>query len=440
MRRGTETGWRRRPVSGAAPPPPLLPVLLLLLAGAGQAVVDPAIVVKCKRVRQKVFCTGTDAAPDKKLTMADHLRLEMPTLPHCPDGQTAEHCEGGADGKIDIAYVVATKYRKLPRYIERRVLINATYNINPHGAEALGGEWCQLPVVADAAWPTIIGGIGDSGTRGAASLLKDGLNFSMCPGSSGCNKAGDNTVFFKLGGSEVLQSGSGSIQTDINADPTQTVATLALLCLGVNETMSRVFDITPGNVPGLWGWKSPRSLYYAPYFYRLFRGNFRVIHVIRDGRDVATGENQMQFGSLCKHAFTDRALCEKTPPNALRFWAKMNRQVYEYGTKVLGKERYFPLRIEDFVLGPDKDGLINRIHSFLKLETRESVLSPAQLANAIGIGEGHEQSYGGNRFEEAKRDQLYQEFGDVARSELELLGYNPDRWGHVGPALDLKMK
>ena len=35
------------------------------------------------------------------------------------------------------------------------------------------------------------------------------------------------------------------------------------------------------------------------YFYQLFRGNFRVIHVIRDGRDVATGANQMQFGSLC---------------------------------------------------------------------------------------------------------------------------------------------
>ena len=75
------------------------------------------------------------------------------------------------------------------------------------------------------------------------------------------------------------------------------------------------------------------------------------------------------------------------------------------------------------MLGPDKDGLINRIHSFLKLENRESVLSPAQLANAIGIGEGHEQSYGGNRFDEAKRNQLYQEFGNVGRSELELFGY-----------------
>ena len=35
------------------------------------------------------------------------------------------------------------------------------------------------------------------------------------------------------------------------------------------------------------------------YFYTLFRGNFRVIHVIRDGRDVATGANQMQFSGLC---------------------------------------------------------------------------------------------------------------------------------------------
>ena len=46
---------------------------------------------------------------------------------------------------------------------------------------------------------------------------------------------------------------AGNIQTDINSDPAQTVPTLAMLCLGVNETLGRVFDVTPGNVPGLWG-------------------------------------------------------------------------------------------------------------------------------------------------------------------------------------------
>ena len=115
--------------------------------------------------RAKVTCSGGGDSPNKATTLADLLRLKMPTLPHCPDGQTAGHCAGGADRRVDITHVVATRYRKLPRYIERRALINKTYDINPHGAEAVGGSWCQLPVAAEAAWPTIIGGIGDSGTR-----------------------------------------------------------------------------------------------------------------------------------------------------------------------------------------------------------------------------------------------------------------------------------
>ena len=51
--------------------------------------------------------------------------------------------------------------------------------------------------------PAIIGGIGDSGTRGAAQMLAEGFGFEMCPKPNRCNKARDNTVMFKLLGNKV---------------------------------------------------------------------------------------------------------------------------------------------------------------------------------------------------------------------------------------------
>ena len=48
-----------------------------------------------------------------------------------------------------------------------------------------------------------------------------------------------------------------------------------------------------------WGWKSPRSIYYLPYYKAVLGDAFRFIHVVRDGRDVALGDNQMQHHSLC---------------------------------------------------------------------------------------------------------------------------------------------
>lgn len=38
------------------------------------------------------------------------------------------------------------------------------------------------------------------------------------------------------------------------------------------------------------------------------------------------------------------------PGSRLEFWAKMNTDAYNYGTRVLGPTRYFLLRIEDAAL------------------------------------------------------------------------------------------
>jgi hypothetical protein len=180
-----------------------------------------------------------------------------------------------------------------------------------------------------------------------AQLLSDALGHRMCPGESsrGCNKAGDNTVMFKFTGREVLNSALGRIPMLINEsrEPSRS-ATLAAMCTAVTETNTRA-EAAPGE---RWGWKSPRSLYYGAFYEQALQGQYKLVHVLRDGRDVATGDNQMQYSSLCGglNGTNGKATpCSKINEgaahhrDALRFWAQMNREVFEFGTKVLGPDR-----------------------------------------------------------------------------------------------------
>ena len=63
----------------------------------------------------------------------------------------------------------------------------------------------------------------------------------------------------------------------------------------------------------LWGWKGPRSIYFLPFYQAVFGDNFRFLHVLRDGRDVAYGDNQMQFWMLCERFYgaADPAFCDR---------------------------------------------------------------------------------------------------------------------------------
>lgn len=70
--------------------------------------------------------------------------------------------------------------------------------------------------------------------------------------------------------------------------------------MSVTGTLGHIlYDKNTTAVPR-WGWKSPRSLYYLPLFHHMLGGNFKIIHVVRDGRDVALGDNQAQFNGLCE--------------------------------------------------------------------------------------------------------------------------------------------
>jgi GT2 family glycosyltransferase len=97
-----------------------------------------------------------------------------------------------------------------------------------------------------------------------------------------------------------------------------------------------------------WGWKEPRSIYLLPFLAEELPG-LRFLHVVRDGRDMAFSENQVQ---LRKHG--DAVLGRTDEPEALRsiaLWSKMNLRAADFGERELG-DRYLRLRFEDLCTEP----------------------------------------------------------------------------------------
>jgi GT2 family glycosyltransferase len=97
-----------------------------------------------------------------------------------------------------------------------------------------------------------------------------------------------------------------------------------------------------------WGWKEPRSVYLLPFLDAQLPG-LRFLHVVRDGRDMAFSENQVQ---LRKHG--DAVLGPTDEATALRsiaLWREVNLDAADFGERELG-DRYLRIRFEDLCAEP----------------------------------------------------------------------------------------
>ena len=148
----------------------------------------------------------------------------------------------------------------------------------------------------------------------------------------------------------------------------------------------------------------------AQFYHELFNGKFRFVHVVRDGRDVALGDNQMQHSGLCQfiggthHNQTFKSTCGREGHRTaarVNFWARVNLDAWTFGSTVLGPSRYFLLRTEDLVLR-DPGPLIRRLAQFLSVKEP----SAAQLAALEMLFVRHRGSYGGAKYTEEQQARL----------------------------------
>lgn len=135
----------------------------------------------------------------------------------------------------------------------------------------------------------------------------------------------------------------------------------------MGSELSAVLDRHLSDMPGatrLWGWKEPRSIYLLPFFESYF-DDFRYVHFVRDGRDMAYSDNQTAF---IKHGATVLGEPRKrgqTPFQTIAVWNLVNERAADFGEQVLG-DRYLRIRFEDLCADPASTA--RAVYEFFGLE------------------------------------------------------------------------
>lgn len=222
--------------------------------------------------------------------------------------------------------------------------------------------------------PVAIGGVGGSGTRLIAQFV-DRLGFFI---GDNLNRALDNlyfTLLFKRpvwfrdfpadpDVSTAIRLFRTAMTTGLNGQVSQqeidlvrqiaAQLELAAIPIGVNSSAAQeLLDSMPPNLAERigWGWKEPNTHIFLPHLVAEI-DNFKFIHVLRNGLDVAFSKNQQQLNNwspyICKQACdADTSL----PRQSLNYWIAANRRAIDIGEEQLG-DRFLLFNYDDLCRSP----------------------------------------------------------------------------------------
>ena len=244
--------------------------------------------------------------------------------------------------------------------------------------------------------PIAIGGLGGSGTRVVAQIVRE-LGVDIGPDLNGAN---DNLWFTLLFVrprwlAKQLRSGSGRLGTGLGLfkaamngalgpSPAQAgylaAATADVARHGYNyrgngrggwaftRARSVLREGRRSRPMGPWGWKEPATYLLVEHL-AAHLDDVRYVHVVRHGLDVAFGRNQQHLGAFGPLFGIDPG--ELEPQDALRYWLAANERTVEAGRRLLG-DRFVQIRYDDLCLEPRTT--IERLLSDLGEE-----IAPAEL-------------------------------------------------------------
>jgi hypothetical protein len=195
--------------------------------------------------------------------------------------------------------------------------------------------------------PCVIGGVGGSGTRVVAEILKQ----MGCYMGSNLNFANDNKGFAELFFRREWYTNFTRMEEELFYSKLKGFEQAALHSLQCDS---------PSSIG--WGWKNPPTHIYLDYLSHYFP-HLKYILVIRNGLDMAYSNNQNQLHNLGNFFHIDIPESENLLPKAsLEYWIKANTRAIELGRNLLGK-RFYVLKYESLCRNPDKE--IRRLIDFL---------------------------------------------------------------------------
>jgi hypothetical protein len=199
----------------------------------------------------------------------------------------------------------------------------------PPPAKVEPAAWDRIAASMAGCGAGVIGASGGSGTRVLARVVLRGGMFI----GSDRNRSEDALDFAAFSDRWVDEVVAGR-RTPAMADE--------LHALVARQWAARSADDEP------WGWKEPRSVYLLPFLDEQLPG-LRFLHVVRDGRDMAYSDNQVQ---LRKHGTAMLGEGgDQTPLRSIELWSEVNLRAADYGERELGP-RYLRVRFEDLCADP----------------------------------------------------------------------------------------
>ncbi len=208
--------------------------------------------------------------------------------------------------------------------------------------------------------PIIVGGTGGSGTRVVQALLEHAGIFM----GKRLNEPKDAMDFDEFFANSIPQILRETRRVDYRLeDLPQPLVSRKLTRL--REIARKFRADCPDDAAG-WGFKHPRSIFMLPFLQRIFP-NLSFVHVLRDGRDMATSKNQNQLLTLYKPLY-GKELPKDLEAASAQMWQKVNLERTRWALRNL-PGRYHLLRFEDLCRQPESEA--QRLFETLKLKVDE---------------------------------------------------------------------
>ncbi|HET7577748.1 MAG TPA: sulfotransferase [Bacillales bacterium] len=201
----------------------------------------------------------------------------------------------------------------------------------------------------------VIGGVGGSGTRVVAEIIK-----AMGYYTGSLNKANDNVQFAKK------FSKPGWFRRHHKNNQQIIYRRMEKF----EKEMLALKENQPSHYIG-WGWKNPITHIYLEYLTNYFK-RIKYIHVIRNGLEMAYSTNQNQLKKWGR-LYQIKSSSEPDPKASLQYWYAANERAIRLGKKRLG--RHFLLINYNHLCSNPKDD-IKKIITFLELEPAKMKLEP----------------------------------------------------------------
>ena len=339
--------------------------------------------------------------------------------------------------------------RTQPEYESKSREHSPPAHVDPASERDVSRLLSRMDELGTVQGPIVIGGIGDSGTRGARSVVMHLGGTQMLAAQDVNPLSKDSQIFMAryavrdlrnrtehkgpagfynpgIKGAHSLDYNASSMSASKWSMGRQFVAQMVLKSMETSHGLRE-----PGARLDPWGFKHPRTALVLPLLHSVLGERFKFIHVLRDGKDVAMGDNNRLFREQCAKYYGRQ--CPNTLLLKTQFWSDLNFDVARFALRELGPRQYFPVRIEDLVTG-DRP-CFERLAHFLLDDVEDFSPTGAdfdgRVTRAIQANAGHGSSYNGKKWSPDEKQMLWNHVphSNRTREALRFWGYGQQQFG-----------